>query len=113
MPAVEDITDGPWSANIGTAGSAASVAGPASVSPDCSADHAAVGAARPAAHHTALGVAAASACNTIAADDKGLTDVPAAAAGQVQADVQLDEGEHGGEEDGQDAELHKVDAGTG
>lgn len=109
VPAVKEITEGPCSANIGTAGNADALAGAASVSPDCAADHNAVDAARAAAENTAV---------VVAADNKGPTDVhqaasSAAAAGQVQAGVQLDDGEHGDEEDEQDAELRKVSDATG
>ena len=114
VPAVEEITDGPWSANIGTAGNADAIARAVSAVTDCAADHNAVGAARAAADNTAVAVAT---------GHKAPTDVhraaasaaaaSAAAAGQVQAGVRLDDGEHGDEEDEQDAELRKVSAATG
>ena len=117
MPAVKEITDGTWSANIDTAGKDDALVGADSVSPGCAADHTAVGAARPAADSTVVVAAAGSSCHTTAADDKGLTDVhqaayAAAAAGQVQAGVQLDDREHGDAENGEDAELHN-NAATG
>ena len=105
VPAVEETSDGPWSANRDTAGNAGAFVGAVSAVPNCAADH------------TAVAVAADAAFYTTTADDKGFSDVrqaasSAAAAGQVQAGVQLD-GEHGDDEEGQDAELHDVNSATG